>query len=139
MPPRASVSDPGALSPHDPNAVRHVRRGILARTSTPTGGRDDHLLDPRPEEVVLFRDLLRRQLAALPAGVELVGLGKGLVARVSPRWDWCRNYLPHPFLGRLRASSDRVAHEFEVVQRDLAGRVRLVQLKQTCLGRSVGQ
>jgi hypothetical protein len=28
-----------ALSPHELNAVRHVRRDILARTSTPTGGR----------------------------------------------------------------------------------------------------
>jgi hypothetical protein len=39
---------------------------ILARTSTPIRGRDDNLLDPRPEEVVLLRDLLERQLAALP-------------------------------------------------------------------------
>jgi len=30
------------LSPHDPNATRYVRRGILARKSTRTSRRDDH-------------------------------------------------------------------------------------------------
>jgi hypothetical protein len=32
--------------------------GILARMSTPTGRRDDDLLDPSPEEIILLRDLL---------------------------------------------------------------------------------
>jgi hypothetical protein len=61
-----SVSAESAI-PKRSGPVRYVRRGIVAWTSTPTGGRDDS--PSSPEEVVLLRQRSLRPITWIASDV----------------------------------------------------------------------